>query len=410
MSRRAINIFLLFSFISIISITCIAQDIAPPVPQRLVIHSNVLNEDRVIWVRMPTTGPGGRGSYPVLYITDGGSNVNEIGSLIDFLVDNNRIPPLMVVGIANTDRIRDLTPTHADMKRPDGTSDPGVTTSGGSDKFLDFIQSELIPEIEKRYATLPFRIFAGHSLGGLLTIHALITRPDLFNAYLAVSPSLQWDDAHTLHQAQQFFAKQKDLKKTLFFSLGNEGETPNPMGEAFEQMQKTLSTNLPKGFVVQSARYRDEDHGSTVLVAHYAGLRTIFGGWQMPRDMQTGLPVGGLAGVEKHYRELSDRYGFPVSAEQGINSLGYALLGRNKASEAVIAFKRNVELYPKSANVYDSLADGLEAAGQAEPAMQNVQKAVAVGTDSSDPLLPEFKKHLERLTAAAKAGKGDQAK
>jgi len=52
----------------------------------------------------------------------------------------------------------------------------------------------------------------------------------------------------------------------------------------------------------------------------------------------------------------------------------------------------------------------LEAAGQAEPAMQNVQKAVAVGTDSSDPLLPEFKKHLERLTAAAKAGKGDQAK
>src|SRR5262249_48500593 len=256
------------------------------------------------------------------------------------------------------------------------------------------------------------RILAGHSLGGLLAIHALITHPDMFNAYIALSPSLQWDDGHTFHQAQQFFAKQKELNKTLFFSLGNEGNTPNPMGENFERLQKTLAGALPKGFLVRSARYPDEDHSSTTLLAHYAGLRTVFDGWVMPRDPKDNFPVGGLKGVEQHYRELSQRFGFNVSAEQTINQLGYALLGRKQIDEAVAAFNRNVELYPGSANVYDSLADGLEAEGKLELARQNVQKAVTVGTGTADPFLPQFKQHLDRLAAinADGAGKSAQAK
>ncbi|HKF21142.1 MAG TPA: alpha/beta hydrolase-fold protein [Candidatus Angelobacter sp.] len=391
---------LLIAFLA--SLASVAQDLAPPAPQRLVVHSNVLNEDRVIWVRMPAASQGKKESYPVLYLTDGGTNVNEIGSTIDFLADNNSMPPLIVVGIANTDRNRDLTPSHAGVKHSDGTVE-SIPTSGGADKFLDFIQTELVPEIEKRYATQPYRILVGHSLGGLFAIHTLINRPNLFNACIASSPSLWWDDFRTLHQAQEFFAKQKELKKTLFFSLANEG---GDMNEGFEQLQKTLSANLPKGLIVESARYRDETHGSTELVAHYAALRAVFAGWQVSRDPKTDLPVGGLAGVEQHYRELSERFGFKVSAEQGINSLGYRLLGAKKIDEATAAFQRNVDLYPRSANVYDSLADGLEAAGKPDLAMQNVQTAVDVATQTGDPLLPDFKKHLERLVAASKAGPG----
>jgi hypothetical protein len=67
------------------------------------------------------------------------------------------------------------------------------------------------------------------------------------------------------------------------------------------------------------------------------------------------------------------------------------------------AFRRNVELYPQSANVYDSLADGFEAAGKPDWAVQNVEKAVEVATQTGDPLLPNFRKHLERLAAAAKS-------
>src|SRR5215475_4715244 len=208
MLRRAFYSLLFGCIVLISSFTSFAQqDVAPPVPQRLVVHSNVLNEDRVIWVRMPAAARGNKEGYAVLYMTDGGTNVNEIGSTIDFLADTNFMPPLIVVGITNTDRVRDLTPTRAGVKHSDGTIDP-YPTSGGADKFLDFIQTELVPEIDKRYATQPYRIFTGHSLGGLFAIHALIARPGLFNAYIASSPSLWWDDFHTLHQAQEFFAKQ----------------------------------------------------------------------------------------------------------------------------------------------------------------------------------------------------------
>jgi uncharacterized protein len=399
MSRRT---FYSFLFSCIASIASLAQIAAPPTPQRTVVHSNVLNEDRVIWVRMPAAAQGKKESYPVLYMTDAGTNVNEIGSTIDFLADNNFMPPLIVVAIANTDRNRDLTPSHAGVPHSNGTVD-SVPTSGGADKFLDFIQTELVPEIEKRYATHPYRILAGHSLGGLFAIHALINRPELFNACIATSPSLWWDDFRTVHQAQEFFAKQKEFKKVLFFALGNEG---GDMTEGFEQLQKILSANRPAGFVAKSSRYNDEIHSSTELLGHYDGLRTIFTDWRMPRDAKTDLPIGGLEGVEQHYRALSDRLGFTVSAEQGINALGYALLRDKKVDEAVAVFRRNVELYPQSANGYDSLADGFEAVGKTDIAVQNVQKAIEVATQTSDPLLPAFKKHLDRLVAAGKVAPG----
>jgi predicted alpha/beta superfamily hydrolase len=400
MRLRAVSTFLILCLASIASI---AQNLAPSAPERITIHSNVLNEDRPILVRMPAAAQGKKDKYPVLYLADGDGHINEVGAIIDFLASQNRCTPLIVVGIPNTDRTRDLTPTHGDQKNAQGVVVQAEPTSGGGDKFLEFIQTELFPEIEKRYPVQPYRIFAGHSLGGLLAIHALIAHPDMFNAYIAVSPSLQWDNQHTLHQAQQFFAKQREFNKTLFFSLGNEGATPNPMGDGFDQLQKLFTTSTPKGFIVRSARYPDEDHGSTTFLAHYAGLRTVFDGWVMPRDPKDGMPIGGLKGVEQHYRELSERFGFPVSAEQTINLMGYNLLGQKKIDDALAAFKRNVELYPGSANVYDSLADGLEAAGKADVARQNVEKAVTVGTATADPLLPQFKQHLDRLVAAAAA-------
>src|SRR4051812_999603 len=94
-----------------VSIGAFAQVLAPPAAQSFVVHSNVLNEDRTIWVRMPVAAQGKSDRYAVLYITDGGPNINEIGSTIDFLADADLMPPLIVVGIPNTDRVRDLTPT-----------------------------------------------------------------------------------------------------------------------------------------------------------------------------------------------------------------------------------------------------------------------------------------------------------
>jgi len=384
--------------LSLLSSAAVAQDLAPPAPQKLTIHSNILNEDRVIWVRTPHWYEQSKNPLPVLYLTDGDGHINEIGNSIDFLQNNQRMPSLIVVGIANTDRTRDLTPSHSDAKNASGKEEN--PTSGGADHFLDFIQTELMPEIEKRYRTAHYRIFSGHSLGGLLAIHILITRPDMFDAYIAVSPSLWWNEKRTLHQAEDFFAARAELNKTLFFSLGNEN---GGMKEGFDEMKKTLTAKAPKGFHWDSALYADEDHGSTVLRAHYAGLRTIFYDWQVPRDPASGMPLGGLAGMENHYRQLSTRYGYEIPLpESAVNNLGYQLMGNKKFDEAIAVFQRNVELYPASANVYDSLGEGYENVNKFDLATEETQKAVDMGTKNGDPNLDAYKDHLKRVAAEAK--------
>ena len=383
------------------SIHLAAQDIAPA-PQKLTLHSNTLNEDRVVWIRTPQNYEKTQGPFPVLYLADGSTYINLVASTMDLLVLDDRMPPLVIVGIANTDRTRDMTPSHADEKNPDGTvhADP---TSGGADHFVDFIQNELMPEIERRYRVAPYKIFVGHSFGGLLAVHILITRPDMFQAYIAASPSLWWDNQSTLHQAQDFFAAHAELNKVLFFDLGNEGAE---MDSPFNALQKTLTDKTPKDFHWKSAVYPDEDHGTSVLRGYYDGLREIFFDWHVPTD-QDGKIIGGLQGLEAHYRELSARYGYEIRpAERGMNSmnnLGYQLLADKKVAEAIVVFKRNVELYPASANVYDSLADGYEADSKLDLATKNAQKAVEVGTKIDDPHLGEYKEHLKRLIAKANA-------
>src|SRR5215470_4020192 len=231
-SRRVAGSLLAFC---LFSIHIAAQNIAPPIPQKLTLHSKILNEDRVVWIRTPQNYEKTKGPFPVLYLADGPTYINLVASTMDFLALGNRMPPLVIVGIANTDRTRDMTPSHADEKNADGTvhADP---TSGGADHFIDFIQNELMPEIERRYRVAPYKIFAGHSFGGLLAVHILVTRPDMYQAYIAASPSLWWDNQSTLRRAQDFFAAHAELNKRFFSDLGNnEG---GEMRSAFNALQK----------------------------------------------------------------------------------------------------------------------------------------------------------------------------
>jgi predicted alpha/beta superfamily hydrolase len=393
------NSFAASAILVLLALPCAAQqDITPPAPQKVAVHSKILNEDRTIWVRLPYRFDE-REKHPVLYMTDAGSQVNEIASSADFLAGEDRMPKIIVVGIVNTNRMRDLTPTRGHLHWPDG-SVRDFPESGGGDRFFDFVQAELMPEIEKRYHTQPYRIFAGHSLGGLMAIHVLTTRPDLFNAYIAASPALQWDDGHTFHQAEAFLARTPELRRTLFFSISSERDAPGEMGDYVNKLTALLKQHAPKGLIWSSERYPDEDHDSTVLRAHYAGLKTVFSDWLMPTDPRTDIAVGGLAGIEKHYRELSERFGFQVSSERAINNFAYGLMRRN-LKEAVAVFKRNVELYPDSANTYDSLAEAYERAGNREAAEDSCRQAIEVAIRNHDPRLEAFQKHLKQISAGS---------
>ena len=157
-----------------------AQEVdTPSEPQPITIGetfsltSEVLGEERAYSVYLPasyhsTTYAPRR--YPVLYLLDGDANFHPTTGMVRYMGEgingNVQIPELIVVAIPNTDRNRDLTPTHS-MIGNGGVVAPSLEASGGGDRFLDFIERELFAAIDSTYRTLPYRVLVGHSFGGL---------------------------------------------------------------------------------------------------------------------------------------------------------------------------------------------------------------------------------------------------
>jgi predicted alpha/beta superfamily hydrolase len=369
----------------------------PDNPARLTINSKVLGQERAILVRTPRGYEQGSDRYPVLYITDGERLIGHTSATVQFLAENGRMPEMIIVGITNIDRNHDLTPTHTSFTE-NGREFP-VPTSGGADKFLEFIETELIPMVESKYRVQPYRVLAGHSFGGLFAMHAFTTKTDLFNAYIAVSPTLPWDHDLVVKGTEKLLKERAELNRTLFVALGNEpGLEP-----AFEQLKKILGKTRAKGFEWGSEHWSDEDHGSIVMRAHDRALRKVFAGWQLPRE-KDGSIAGGLAGAEKHYAALSQRMGYEVKVPEAlINQIGYQLLlaPEKKVDEAIEVFKVNVERYPESANVHDSLGEAYEAAGKLDLARAGYQKAIDIGGPKADPNLSAYKDHLTNLDKKA---------
>ena len=162
----------------------------------------------------------------------------------------------------------------------------------------------------------------------------------------------------------------------------------------FNRLKEVIAKSQPRGLVWEAMLMEDEDHGSVVLRSHYFGLRKAFDGWRVPPE----TAAGGLPAVEAHYEQLSRRVGFPVLVpELLMNQIGYQLLGAGKTDEAIAAFKTNIERYPKSANVYDSLAEGYEKSGHPELARPNYEKAYQLGRENNDPNVELYKANLDRV-------------
>ena len=352
--------------------------------QVFALDSKVMQEPRRVIVWTPPGYENGRTRVPVLYLTDADRQFAHTVTSVEFLSRNGRAPAMMVVGIFNTDRARDLTPYK------DGTeqNDARLTTAGGADRFLQFIETELVPWVESRYRTEPFRLFAGHSFGGLFAAHALATRPGLFNATIAVSPTLAWRQGEPARRIEQMLARNPTLKASLYVTLGDEGDE---MQSGFDRLKAVLDTHAGRTLRWHMVSMKDEDHGSIVLRSHYDGVEKIFEGWRLPRAAD-GTLSGGLAAVESHYAALSDRLGWKVTPPEVIvNLAGYSALGRKEMTEAIALFRLNVANYPDSANVYDSLGEGLEAAGHSREALEQYEEAVKRGEAAGDPLLDTFR-------------------
>lgn len=346
-----------------------------------VIHSKILGEDRKLFIYNPdNVGGNVLPAYPVLYLLEE-NDMPMVAGMVKYLSSyNEQLPAMLVVGIDGAgQRIRDLTPTHSrydNMGKLDSDPQSWLQPSGGGDQFLRFVREEVMPFVEQRYRTAPFRILAGHSVGGLTAIHALAAHPTMFDAYLAVSPSLWWDKGAYLDWAAARLSPSGPGREFLFVADSPEAGPFQTYMKAFlEGLRARQAPNLSW----THRYYPDETHGSIAATAYYDGLRFLYPQWDVPEGNRTA------ASIKDHYRKMSERLGYDVQPPFGlVGDWGGELLREGKIDDAIEIYRINVANFPTNAWAHGSLGDAYLRKGARVSAVASYRRAVELAPEDKE--------------------------
>ncbi|TCK85086.1 alpha/beta hydrolase [Albibacterium bauzanense] len=276
MKKIIIFLFFIFSTISIY-----AQSGKPFVLGIIdEIQSKELGEKRTFNIYLPEGyNDADTVSYPVIYLLDGSADEDfiHIVGLVQFNSFEwvNRVPKSIVVGIATVDRRRDFTfPTAIEEDKKTYPS------AGHSDRFISFIEKELQPYIDKNYKTSSSKTIIGQSLGGLLETEILLKKPQLFNKYIIVSPSLWWDNGSLLNQDSEILNADYNVNTLVYIAVGKEGLTPTAIPRVMEVDANLLAEKLRmaknKNVKVLFDYLPDEDHATILHQAVANAFKNLY--------------------------------------------------------------------------------------------------------------------------------------
>jgi len=244
------------------------------------VQSVILSEKRTLNIYLPEGyKQDDTVRYPVIYLLDGSADEDfiHVVGLVQFNSFEwvNRVPKSIVVGIANVDRQRDFTyPTSiaAEKKR--------FPKTGGSEKFIGFLEKELQPYIDKKYKTSTMKTLIGESLGGLLTTEILFKKPSLFNKYIIISPSLWWDDGSLLKASCELLQSNFIQKTDIYIGVGKEGlglsDNPHVMEVDANLLAEKIKGTKSKSVSVYFDYLPNEDHATIAHQAILNAFRVIY--------------------------------------------------------------------------------------------------------------------------------------
>ncbi len=355
------------------------------------IESRILKEQRQLLVYTPFSGKktkkDSKEIYPVLFVLDGENHFRSVAVTVERLSDMGLCPPMIVIGIPNTNRTRDLTPT------TDSNNTDGIRHSGGGENFLSFIGKELIPYIDSKYPTAPYRLIMGHSLGGLMAMQAMVHHQDLFNAYILIDAAIWWDNHRVLTESKVALGKNTYESKTLFLAMANRMErgidTAAVQLDTLEQTE-LIRYNLDLVHSIQKhpesklkfkdVYYPNDNHGTVAFIAAYDALRFVFDYYSIPRYKEYETTNPNLpAVITTHFQRISKALGYQVLPDASlVNSLGYRALNLKQYDAAKRLFALNERNYPNNANLQDSFGDYYKAVKDKKNAISQYQKALAI--------------------------------
>ena len=364
--------------------------------------SEIFGEQRKVWIHIPGSNGGnditGKRRYPVIYLLDGDANFNSIVSITEFMSNAGLCPPMIVIGVLHPDRMTDLT-FGTDKETP------GIV--GRGEKFMRYVEKELMPYIESNYPTAPYKIFIGHSVGGLTVVNTLIHHPNLFNAYVSLDAALWWNNQQIVTEAKMILANKNYKGKTLYMALANRMEkgmdtlqVQKDTTEGTELIRSNLEfikdifKNKTNQLRFRHVFYENDDHSSVRLIGEYDALRFIFDYYKLEiYNSELEDPKFKLDSLfTTHYNNVSEQIGYLIKPDENrVNGLGYYLLSQKQFIKAEALFKLNIANYPETANCYDGLGDLYLAKGDKVKAIESFKKTLTLK------LIPETKAKLEKL-------------
>ncbi len=396
MPLKSLLFFALISLLStLFSTLSFAQQTAPKTAQKTfqiehTLSSKQLNEQRPITIQLPPSYfSNTQQTYPVVYRLDGKSYLPLESATLNSLAEAGSAPEVIIVAIENTDRARDLAPTvNQDPRGP-------VGVGGGGDQFLNFIELELIPYVNKHYRTHDYKVLAGASIAGLLTLHAMQSRPTLFQAHIAYSPAVWWAKRSTAQNVKNFVKSNKEYDNYLYLNIGNEG---GEMREVYEDFKTTLEGNQPNKFRLVTNTYTNVPHALTEEAGIFSAYHHLF----LPMNIPATAYRGSTDSIVDYYNLVSKQHGKKITPpEPALRQLAYHFVSNNDINTATDIFKYNIHIHPKSADAYNGLAYGYETSGQFKSAYTQVNLALSL-SQKGDPGYEVFLNRKKRLESKLK--------
>lgn len=266
----------------ILSSFCVAQNNSKTltIGKSHQIHSKILNEERIINVYLPNDyGINDTIKYPIIYILDGGTQEDfiHISGIVRFNTQDwiGRFPASIVVGIEGNKRRRDFTfpVSSTDFIEKEGFSKASFTEYGGSLKYMDFIEKELQPFVDKIYKTDRKKTIIGESLAGLMVTEVLLKRPFLFDDYIIISPSLWWGEQKLLNDADALLNKNLTKKVNVYLGVPNKEEDIKMYNEA-EILHQSFKKN--KNIHLVFDYLPEETHATVIHQAVYNAFKKLY--------------------------------------------------------------------------------------------------------------------------------------
>lgn len=313
----------------IITFPIIAQPVA--IGKRTTFRSEILGDKRSFQVCLPASYfYNSQNIYPVIYMIDGDYYFHFLTGLVEQLSVSEQIPEMIVVGVSGKG-----SPTYRKNCQPYDIKHP---EAGNAEDVQAYIEKELMPYINGHYRTNGYDVLAGHSVAGLFTINTLFNKPGLFDAYIAVSPSMWKLDSVALF-AEKIMAHPAGVKTPVYITLANEE------GMKVDQLVNFLETRKPDNIDWQYRRYEKESHASTALPSLEWALKDLFGTWRVKDGFFNDTL--NFKSIGEYAHNVRAKYGTTFRLPDGV--IGYTATEYYPKSGAMELLKREMNTYFPSA-------------------------------------------------------------